>query len=418
MSWEPSAAYLRYAIISQLVGAGVIFVVLRLLAPEQTLRTLGCIMVGVFALIGWYFLSRGRMQATIYVLAYGVWSVVTAIAVFTGGVRAPAVIVYPVIILMMGWTVNWRAALVVTGLSLAATAGFVLAESLNYLPAPLPTPAALYGVIQAILALLSLVLIGRFVYAYQNRIKELHKVRDDLALQTKDLEATKEELHRAQAVGNIGSWIYDIANDMMRLSAETCRIFGLPEGTTESHSAYIARSYPKDRSTLESAWQMGLRTGSFDHEHRIVVGKTTRWVRQKAEISVNAIGIPLWAEGITQDVTERKMAESVVERERVRFQTILRMASDGIHVVNRDGLLVEANDAFLNMLGYDESPPRQNSCRPDMILNLGAIRTKDGTVRRSIQEQDGGAAVAAGERRCRCIGERDRGVGADIGTMA
>jgi hypothetical protein len=63
-------------------------------------------------------------------------------------------------------------------------------------------------------------------------------------------------------------------------------------------------------------------------------------------------------------------------------------------------------------------PPRQNSCRPDMILNLGAIRTKDGTVRRSIQEQDGGAAVAAGERRCRCIGERDRGVGADIGTMA
>lgn len=35
-----------------------------------------------------------------------------------------------------------------------------------------------------------------------------------------------------------------------------------------------------------------------------------------------------------------------------------------------------------------------------MILNLGAIRMKDGTVRRSIQEQSGGAAVAAGEREC------------------
>ena len=40
-------------------------------------------------------------------------------------------------------------------------------------------------------------------------------------------------------------------------------------------------------------------------------------------------------------------------------------------------------------------PLRQNSCRPDMILNLGAIGMKDGTVRRSIQEQGGGAVVAA-----------------------
>jgi len=63
-------------------------------------------------------------------------------------------------------------------------------------------------------------------------------------------------------------------------------------------------------------------------------------------------------------------------------------------------------------------PPRQNSCRPDMILNLGAIRTKDGTVRRSIQEQDGGAVTAAGERECWRSGKRNRSVSADIGTLA
>ena len=43
-------------------------------------------------------------------------------------------------------------------------------------------------------------------------------------------------------------------------------------------------------------------------------------------------------------------------------------------------------------------PPRQNSCRLDMILNLGAIRKNDGTVRRSIQEQSGSAIAAAGKR--------------------
>jgi hypothetical protein len=45
-----------------------------------------------------------------------------------------------------------------------------------------------------------------------------------------------------------------------------------------------------------------------------------------------------------------------------------------------------------------DGPPRQNSCRSDMMLILGAIRTNDGTVWRSIQKQSGGAVVAAGER--------------------
>ena len=63
-------------------------------------------------------------------------------------------------------------------------------------------------------------------------------------------------------------------------------------------------------------------------------------------------------------------------------------------------------------------PPRQNSCRPDMIWNLGAIRMNDGSVRTSIQEQSGGAVAAAGERRSGRGGERDWSVGADIGTLA
>ena len=55
------------------------------------------------------------------------------------------------------------------------------------------------------------------------------------------------------------------------------------------------------------------------------------------------------------DITERKLAERIAERERLRLQTILQMASDGIHIMDREGLLVEANDAFLNMIGYDHT---------------------------------------------------------------
>ena len=43
-----------------------------------------------------------------------------------------------------------------------------------------------------------------------------------------------------------------------------------------------------------------------------------------------------------------------LNRERLRLQTILTTASDGIHVLDASGLLVQANPAFLRMLGLDQ----------------------------------------------------------------
>ncbi len=58
---------------------------------------------------------------------------------------------------------------------------------------------------------------------------------------------------------------------------------------------------------------------------------------------------------VCRDITERKRIESLAERERVRLRTILKTASDGIHILDGHGMLVEANEAFLDMLGYDDS---------------------------------------------------------------
>ncbi|MCK9381777.1 MAG: PAS domain S-box protein [Sulfuritalea sp.] len=62
-----------------------------------------------------------------------------------------------------------------------------------------------------------------------------------------------------------------------------------------------------------------------------------------------------YLQSISRDVTERKAAEATVERERSRLAATLKTASDGIHILDADGLLVDASDAFLNMLGYDRT---------------------------------------------------------------
>lgn len=56
--------------------------------------------------------------------------------------------------------------------------------------------------------------------------------------------------------------------------------------------------------------------------------------------------------GIARDITERKQAEEKIAAFALRYQTLLQTASDGIHILDTHGNLVEANEAFCNMLGY------------------------------------------------------------------
>lgn len=51
------------------------------------------------------------------------------------------------------------------------------------------------------------------------------------------------------------------------------------------------------------------------------------------------------------DVELRRMADEALTRERERYLTLMALSRDGIHLVDLKGRLVEANDAFLSMVG-------------------------------------------------------------------
>ncbi len=118
-----------------------------------------------------------------------------------------------------------------------------------------------------------------------------------------------EELNHAQALGNVGSWVYDFTEDALRLSAEACRTFGLTEGTSIDLDSYLELTHPLDRGTVERAWADASKGADFDYEHRILVGDRLRWIRQKAEFQYALNGTALSALGIVQDITKRKLTE-------------------------------------------------------------------------------------------------------------
>ena len=366
ISLEPSQAFLKFSIAALLIGAVIAVIGLRIVAPDQMVRSLAPLLVFLIAMMGWHFLSHGKIRTTRNILTCGAWIAATATAVFTGGVRAPVVMAYPIIILSAAWLVSTRAALILAALTLAATLGLVAAESSAWLPRSFPSSAVMYAGDQSVIYILSTVLAVYLVRIHQHRIDVLNKVGQALSQRGLDLEEREAELQRAQAVAKVGSWVYDLATDKMRLSTETCRIFGVPDGTLGSYDSYLARVHPDDRFAVAEAWEAALKGAAFDYEHRIFVGEKVFWVRQKAEPEFASSGAASKAVGVTQDITERKQAEQAQRIAATAFES-----QQGMMITNAQNVIMRVNKAFTEITGYSveeavgQNPRLLNSGRHD-----------------------------------------------------
>jgi len=125
----------------------------------------------------------------------------------------------------------------------------------------------------------------------------------------KALRQSREDLDRAQEVGQIGSWRLDVLRNVLTWSEETYRIFGVPKGTDLSYETFLGFIHPDDRRQVDTEWKAALRGAPYDIEHRIIVAGEVRWVREKAYLEFDEAGGLIGGFGITQDITDRMRAE-------------------------------------------------------------------------------------------------------------
>ncbi|HLA85165.1 MAG TPA: PAS domain S-box protein [Thermoguttaceae bacterium] len=128
------------------------------------------------------------------------------------------------------------------------------------------------------------------------------------------LRESREELNRAQTVAQVGSWRLDLRCNALTWSDETLRIFGVGEGGAMSYETFLDSVHPDDQAYVHEKWSAALGGELYDVEHRIVVNGRVKWVREKAELEFGDDGAPHSALGITQDITEKKLAEQALQR--------------------------------------------------------------------------------------------------------
>lgn len=134
------------------------------------------------------------------------------------------------------------------------------------------------------------------------------------------LRQSETDLNRAQAVAQTGSWRMDMRQNQLHWSDETYRIFGIPLATPLTYEAFLAAVHPEDRDRVDQAWKASLAGRPYDVEHRIVVGDSVKWVREKAEPEFDHEGTLIGGFGTVQEITERKRTEEALRQAREELE--------------------------------------------------------------------------------------------------
>jgi PAS domain S-box-containing protein len=150
------------------------------------------------------------------------------------------------------------------------------------------------------------------------------------------LRTGREDLSRAQSVGQIGSWRLDVNRNVLMWSDENHRIFAIPEGTPLTYETFMGTVHPDDRQYVDTRWKAGLRGEPYDIQHRIMAEGQVKWVREKAYLEFDDAGRLLGGFGITQDITERKQAEENLRRLNESLEQRVRDRTAELHHKNRE----------------------------------------------------------------------------------
>lgn len=167
------------------------------------------------------------------------------------------------------------------------------------------------------------------------------------------LAKSQQRLSLALAAAHMGVWEFDFQSGTLFWSAEILHYFGLPEEVTPSRAYVLSMTHPEDAALSDLAMTRALQERCpYRCEYRVLINGKTIWVEDRGEIQYAADGQPWRAVGTAQDITERKQAALALQQESEKNLALLRNASDGIHILNQDAVIIEASDSFCAMLGY------------------------------------------------------------------
>lgn len=165
-------------------------------------------------------------------------------------------------------------------------------------------------------------------------------------------------LARTEKIARLGSWEWDVATDTVAWSDELFRIFQLePAERAPSFAEQSALYHPADMEQLKSAVEAAVNKGtSYELELRALrKDGTTRVCLARGQVEVDQGGRATRLVGSLQDITERKMAEEVLQANRKQLSDIIKFLPNATFAIDKEGRVIIWNEAIEEMTGISAS---------------------------------------------------------------
>ncbi|HEY6922093.1 MAG TPA: PAS domain S-box protein, partial [Steroidobacteraceae bacterium] len=144
----------------------------------------------------------------------------------------------------------------------------------------------------------------------------------------------------------------------MEFVSQGClRVTGYPPADIllNKNIAYDDLTLPDDRLWVREAIRCAVAEfRSFDLEYRILhADGVVRWVWERGTGVIDVEGRPIALEGLIQDITKRKHAETALREAERRYHGLFDNAIEGIFRTTVEGNYLDANPALAHIYGFD-----------------------------------------------------------------
>ncbi|AFY44885.1 PAS domain-containing protein [Nostoc sp. PCC 7107] len=184
------------------------------------------------------------------------------------------------------------------------------------------------------------------------------------------LSLSNERFQLAAAAVNCLIYDWNIPENTVERTEGLTRILGYSAQEAEpTQEWWMEKIHPEDRKLLQSSFEkMSVNDDYYALEYRVRhKNNQYRYVLDQGVITRDQNGQLLRAVGSTTDISDRKYQEAALRESEAKFRRIVESNIVGIYFGDFSGRIYEANDAFLEMLGYTRAELKTENLRWDTL---------------------------------------------------
>jgi PAS domain S-box-containing protein len=354
-----AADLLNTALLTILLGSALYSAIAPIVATILTRR-----MVSAAALIGLlvsmlFVMRRGYVRTAAFITVAGCWAILTAAAYTSGGMRAPAIAGYLIVVLCAGLLLGKRAAVAAASLSALTTLAFVYAARAGVLP----TAHAIHSdtslwIANTVYLVVAAALLSR---TFDNIKRALERARRELAERRHVESALIESEQRYRTlVARMSEGLIQVDNhDIIQfVNDRFCEMTGYTRAELLGKNANrLMMTSQADQMRME---EMNRRRTEGLADRYDILSQTKSGGEIRVEISgaplTDASGATIGSIGVITNVTERRRAEQALREAEERYRLVSELVSDyafSYHVAADGTMTLDwVTDAVTRITGY------------------------------------------------------------------